>query len=82
MTIDQVPGEAHHQHLGSERILLTTREAAHSLGIGRTKLYELLDRPDGLPVVRIGRAVRIHIEDVRRFAEERRGTARGTRNRV
>ena len=44
--------------LGLPRLLLTPEEAAHVLGIGRTKLYQLL--ADGfLPSVRIGGSRRI-----------------------
>lgn len=43
---------------GLPRLLLTPEEAAHALGIGRTKLYQLL--ADGfLPSVRIGGSRRI-----------------------
>jgi excisionase family DNA binding protein len=40
------------------RELLRVEEAARVLGIGRTKVYELIAREE-LPVVRLGRAVRI-----------------------
>jgi excisionase family DNA binding protein len=57
-----------------EKILLTTQEAADFLGIGRAKLYEYLG--DEIPVVRIGRAVRVHIDDARKFADSKREEAR------
>jgi excisionase family DNA binding protein len=38
--------------------LLTPDEAAHKLGIGRTKVYELMDRGE-LPSLRIDRCRRI-----------------------
>jgi excisionase family DNA binding protein len=57
-----------------DKILLTTQEAADFLGIGRAKLYEYLGRE--IPVVRIGRAVRVHIDDARRFADAMRDEAR------
>jgi excisionase family DNA binding protein len=56
-----------------EKLLLTTQEAADVLGIGRVKLYQYLGHE--LPVVRIGRSVRVHVDDVRKFAEERREAA-------
>jgi excisionase family DNA binding protein len=59
-----------------EKLLLTTTEAAMVLGIGRTKLYEYLATRE-LPAVRIGRSVRIHVDDVRQFAEGRRQSASG-----
>jgi excisionase family DNA binding protein len=55
-----------------EKLLLTTREAADMLGMGRTKLYEHLDKPGGIPVVRLGRSVRVLVDDVRQFAERQR----------
>jgi excisionase family DNA binding protein len=57
-----------------EKILLSTAEAAEALGIGKTKIYEYLGRD--LPVVRIGRSVRVHVDDVRRFADQMREAAR------
>lgn len=54
-----------------DKVLLTTTEAAAALGLGRTKLYDYLGT-EALPSVRIGRAVRVHVDDVRRFAEEQR----------
>lgn len=41
-----------------EPVLLRVEEAARRLSIGRTKTYELMTAGE-LPVVRIGRAVRI-----------------------
>jgi excisionase family DNA binding protein len=56
-----------------DRILLPTAEAAAILGIGRTKLYEYLDKPGGIRVIRLGRSVRVHVDDVRAFADRQRG---------
>ncbi|MGI8825179.1 MAG: helix-turn-helix domain-containing protein [Chloroflexota bacterium] len=53
-----------------DKLLLTIPEACHVLGIGRSHLYALLGKQ--LPVVRIGRSVRVHTDDVRRFAQEQR----------
>jgi excisionase family DNA binding protein len=59
-------------------VLVTVEEAARALGIGRTKLYELMKtEAETLPVVRIGRAVRIHVDDVRRLAAALRGPDSG-----
>jgi excisionase family DNA binding protein len=44
--------------LGHETLLLRPIEAAQLLGIGRSKLFEMLARQE-LPVVRMGRCVRI-----------------------
>ena len=52
-------------------LLLRVTEAAHLLGIGRTKTYELI--ADGrLEVVRIDGAVRIPVDAVEQFVEDRR----------
>lgn len=41
-----------------EKLLLRAEEAAELLGVGRTKVYELIGRGE-MPVVRIGRCLRI-----------------------
>lgn len=54
---------------GLPRLLLTPEEAAHALGIGRTKLYQLL--ADGfLPSVRIGGSRRISTAALDQFVRE------------
>ena len=45
-------------NLDDQRLLLRIPEAAEVLGIGRSTLYELMATGE-IPVVRIGRAVRI-----------------------
>lgn len=56
------------------KLLYTPEEAAGSLAIGRTKLFELL-RDGTLPSVQIGRARRIRACDLAAFANgpERQG---------
>ena len=52
------------------RLLLTVREAAAVLAIGRTTLYELI--ADGqLKTVHIGRAVRVPVAEVEAFVARR-----------
>ena len=46
--------------------LLTISNAASIMGIGRTMVYKLINRGD-LPVVRIGRCVRIRAADLETF---------------
>jgi excisionase family DNA binding protein len=57
-----------------EKLLLTIPEAADRLGIGRSKLYELVAEGE-LGVVRIGRAVRVEaaeiVDFVTRLRQER-----------
>jgi excisionase family DNA binding protein len=54
----------------NERLLLRTDEAARLLGLGRTKVFELLTAGE-LPVVRIGRAVRVPRGELERWIAER-----------
>jgi excisionase family DNA binding protein len=51
----------------SERLLVTIPEAAALLSLGRSTVYELVQR-NKLPVVHIGRAVRVRVDDLRLFA--------------
>jgi excisionase family DNA binding protein len=44
-------------------ILLTIRDTCELLGIGRSTLYRLIDRGE-IPVIHIGRAVRLRRSDV------------------
>jgi excisionase family DNA binding protein len=52
-------------------VLLRIEAAAILLGIGRTKMYELIAR-GRIPVVRIGRRTLVHREDLEGFAQEQR----------
>ena len=51
-----------------ERILLRVEEVAVSLGIGRTQAYELVHSGE-IPSIRIGRLVRVSIEDLREWVK-------------
>ncbi len=53
-----------------ESLLLRPREAARLLGIGRSKLFEMLAQQE-LPVVRIGRCVRIPRTELRIWVDQR-----------
>ena len=53
-----------------DKVLLTTVEAAQALGIGRSKLYELL-QTGRLASVRIGACRRIPAASVHRFVRVR-----------
>lgn len=50
-----------------QKVLLTIPEAAEQLSLGKSKLYELISAGE-IPVVRIGRAVRISARAVSEFA--------------
>lgn len=51
-------------------LLMRPGEAAVALGIGRSKVYELISTGE-LPTVRIGRSVRIPVEGLRIWISER-----------
>lgn len=53
----------------SEPILLTVEDVQEQIQLGRTKVYELI-RDGVLPVLRIGRAVRIRREALERWLDE------------
>lgn len=61
------------RHLVSleQGILLRVEAAAVLLGVGRTMMYELIQR-GAIPVVRIGRRTLVHRTDLEQFAEEQR----------
>jgi excisionase family DNA binding protein len=61
------------------RLLMTIRDAALALGLGRSTVYELIGRGE-LEVVHVGRSARIPVDALRRFVDRRRvieGTAAG-----
>jgi excisionase family DNA binding protein len=51
-------------------LLLSVPEVAKILGLGRTKVYELI-ATEGLPVIRFGRAVRISVASLQQWIERR-----------
>ncbi len=53
-----------------ERLLLRPAEAAEVLGLGRSKVYELLSA-GSLPAIRVGSSVRIPAAALRRWVEQR-----------
>jgi excisionase family DNA binding protein len=53
-----------------QRLLLRIPEVAETLGIGRTKIYEIIASGE-LPTVRVGRAVRISVTTLQKWVEER-----------
>lgn len=52
------------------RLLLTPKEAAQSLSVSERTLYSLTKAGE-LPAVRIGRAVRYAVADLRAFIEKK-----------
>ena len=55
-------------------LLLRTDEVASLLGIGRTKVFELLSSGE-LPAIRIGRSVRISREHLEAWIDEALGAS-------
>ena len=54
-----------------DRILLTSREAAHRLSVSERTLFQL--RKEGrIPAVQFGRNIRYHLDDLDAFADRHR----------
>ena len=53
-----------------DRLLLRPIEAAEAIGVGRSKIYELL-ASGTLPSVRIGASVRVPVDALRAWVERR-----------
>lgn len=56
--------------VSSQRLLLRVPEVAKALGLGRTKVYELIATGE-LPVIRLGRAVRVSVTALQKWVDER-----------
>jgi excisionase family DNA binding protein len=54
-------------------LLVTAAEAAATLGVGRTKLYELINRGELRPV-HIGRSLRVPVAELERFVDTLRAS--------
>ena len=52
-----------------EPLLVRPLEAAQLIGVGRTKIYELLGT-GALPVVRIGGSVRVPLDALKRWIDQ------------
>jgi len=53
----------------TQRLLLRIPEVAEALGLGRTKVYELI-AAGALPTIRVGRAVRVSVTALQKWVEE------------
>ena len=51
-------------------LLLSIPDVAATLGLGRSKIYELIAK-EGLPVVRFGRSVRVSAASLQKWVEQR-----------
>jgi excisionase family DNA binding protein len=54
----------------SQSLLLTIPQVAKSLGISRSMVYSLIGKRKGLPVVRLGRSVRVPATSLQKWIEE------------
>jgi excisionase family DNA binding protein len=54
-----------------ERLLLRIKEVCELTALGRSTVYGLLDRPGGLPTIRVGRARRVPAAAVREWIQRR-----------
>ncbi len=61
--------------LASQPLLLTIPQVATKLGLSRAMVYVLINR-EGLPVVRLGRAVRVSTTSLQKWIEEREQSSR------
>lgn len=53
---------------GIEQEFISLNELQEILGIGRTKAYDLVISGE-LPAIRVGRAIRVRLADLNRWAE-------------
>jgi len=58
-----------------EPLLVGVEEAARALGIGRTSLYEMINRQELTPI-RIGRRVLVAADEIRAWVDRQRQAAR------
>ena len=58
-----------------DKLLLKIPQVCDLIQLGRSTVYLLLDQPGGLATVRIGRAVRVHIDEVRRWVERQQAAS-------
>lgn len=49
-----------------DKLMLSPEEVAQALGVGRSKVYDLM-RSDDLPSVKLGRTRRIRVADLETF---------------
>jgi len=59
----------HQKEAATQRLLLRVPEVAEALGLGRTKVYELI-AAGVLPTIHVGRAVRVPVTALQKWVEE------------
>lgn len=60
----------HDAEKAPQPLLLTIPQVAKSLGISRSMVYSLIGKRKGLPVVRLGRSVRVPATSLQKWIEE------------
>ena len=61
----------HKQHATTiEPLLLTIPQVSAMLGLGRSKIYDLI-REEGLPTARFGTAIRVPAEELKEWVRRR-----------
>ena len=58
------------KEVAPQRLLLRIPEVAETLGIGRTKIYEMIARGE-LPTIHFGRAIRVSATTLQKWVEDR-----------
>ena len=58
----------------AQPLLLSIPDVAASLGLGRSKVYELIAK-EGLPVIRFGRSVRVSAASLQKWVEQNENTS-------
>jgi excisionase family DNA binding protein len=58
------------QRVGVQPLLLTIPQVMQCMGLGRNKVYDLIQK-EGLPVLRFGRAVRVSHKALQEWLEQR-----------
>ncbi len=64
-----------------EKMLLTPRDVAESLNLGRSRTYELIASGD-LPSIRIGRSIRIPADALKQWIEKQQADLEATRDQM
>ena len=54
----------------AQPLLLSIPDVATALGLGRSKVYELIAQ-EGLPIIRFGRSVRVSAASLQKWVEQR-----------
>lgn len=63
-----------------DKTMISIKELADTLSLGRTKTYDLLAPRGPLPVIRVGRAVRVPMSAVQDWINEQLDSAGGHGN--